>query len=849
MAQTSQHIAQIPQAVSIAASPDPSISPQLRQEAIEYLNKVKVLSEETWQACFALYIQGAGATAASPIGRDGKEKLSHELRVYCLQVVDDVLGNKPLDVVSEQDLNALYEALVAFVQTEYVEGSSEQGMTFLRNKLCYTITLVFLRLYPFSVPNFLQPFLVFLNAPESSTQANAMSPTLVTPHVLCEIAAEVHDPLLKSARAHSEERRVRDALVRDHLRGGGDTKRVMEALESLVTRGMDKINVPAWTEAVEWALRAMCSWAPWVDISIAVTPSSLNLFQRLVAHENRMLQEAGLAMYLALLRKGMKTGADKVQVLKVLNVMAFIEPLEAKSRGREDQAGLRTGLARVLCELGVEALKVTEDSEADQSSRQQAETMYNATLPFLIRFLGEDSADETTQSIMPLLNDTLRLYKKAKKANETIFTLPADKKEFVNTLLEAIVRRMQWKVDAEWGMAGEDDDDVDPEEIEAFMEMRRMLRSVVDAIAEIDPELFNNKVGGLVMDIYNAIRSNGPASVSWQQAELAVYMTYVFGETQKIGMGKEAFFIVPQEVQTLLKERSKAKSDAYRSVKKGDTNGRPTELPPPINVDFTPFPLTAQGQMLLRAVESQVFSYPHSAVNLQFFECCARYSEFFKSRKDLIQPVLEAFVDARGIHQPKPAVRQRVFYLFSKFVKDVKSSIEPSFVPAILGSMGDVLPVVAVLPQLENPEENVLIKATTGSQPFDNQLYLFEAVGTLISLLWRDPSEQLRLMEAVIGPLVRDIDAGLRKPMTGGPDDALQILQIHHLIMSIGSIAKGFPDAPEILPTQPPQWIAAFEQASDGIFRALDVMKSQRIVRDAVRARGVVPVSVTLFYR
>jgi exportin-T len=145
----------------------------------------------------------------------------------------------------------------------------------------------------------------------------------------------------------------------------------------------------------------------------------------------------------------------------------------------------------------------------------------------------------------------------------------------------------------------------------------------------------------------------------------------------------------------------------------------------------------------------------------------------------------------------------------------------------------------------------VLIKATTGSQPFDNQLYLFEAVGTLISLIWRDPSEQLRLMEAVIGPLVRDIDAGLQKPMTGGPDDALQILQIHHLIMSIGSIAKGFPDAPEILPAQPPQWIAAFEQASDGIFRALDVMKSQRIVRDAVGARFsrlfVITPLITLF--
>ncbi len=148
--------------------------------------------------------------------------------------------------------------------------------------------------------------------------------------------------------------------------------------------------------------------------------------------------------------------------------------------------------------------------------------------------------------------------------------------------------------------------------------------------------------------------------------------------------------------------------------------------------------------------------------------------------------------------------------------------------------MGDVLPVVAVLPEMESPEDNVLIKATTGSQPFDNQLYLFEAVGTLISLLWRDPSEQLRMMQAVIGPLVRDIDAGLQRPMTGGTEDALQILQIHHLVMSIGSIAKGFPDAPELLPAEAPMWISAFEQAADGIFRALDVMKSQRIVRDAV---------------
>lgn len=46
------------------------------------------------QACLTLYLQGAGASAVNSLGRDGKEKLSSELRVYCLQVVDDILGNK-----------------------------------------------------------------------------------------------------------------------------------------------------------------------------------------------------------------------------------------------------------------------------------------------------------------------------------------------------------------------------------------------------------------------------------------------------------------------------------------------------------------------------------------------------------------------------------------------------------------------------------------------------------------------------------------------------------------------------------------------------------------------------------
>lgn len=45
----SAHIEQIPQAVRIAASQDPSIDSTLKQGAVTYLNEVKERSEETWQ--------------------------------------------------------------------------------------------------------------------------------------------------------------------------------------------------------------------------------------------------------------------------------------------------------------------------------------------------------------------------------------------------------------------------------------------------------------------------------------------------------------------------------------------------------------------------------------------------------------------------------------------------------------------------------------------------------------------------------------------------------------------------------------------------------------------------------
>jgi hypothetical protein len=51
-------------------------------------------SKLTWQDCLSLYLQGAGAPAAGQQGRDGKEKLDANLRMFCQQVVDTTLTRR-----------------------------------------------------------------------------------------------------------------------------------------------------------------------------------------------------------------------------------------------------------------------------------------------------------------------------------------------------------------------------------------------------------------------------------------------------------------------------------------------------------------------------------------------------------------------------------------------------------------------------------------------------------------------------------------------------------------------------------------------------------------------------------
>lgn len=68
-----------------------------------------------------------------------------------------------------------------------------------------------------------------------------------------------------------------------------------------------------------------------------------------------------------------------------------------------------------------------------------------------------------------------------------------------------------------------------------------------------------------------------------------------------------------------------------------------------ISIDYSKYPLTPHGEMLFALVQSNISSYPHRSVTLQFFETAARYPDFFKVRRECIMPTLEAMIDTRQV--------------------------------------------------------------------------------------------------------------------------------------------------------------------------------------------------------
>ncbi|SGY86016.1 BQ5605_C009g05795 [Microbotryum silenes-dioicae] len=851
--------AQIASACQCALSP--SSAPAQRQEAYTFLQRVREAHGETWQACLALFLErhdGAG-------GQTGY-KWDGDARMFGVQVVGESLPH-----LSAEALAFVQQSLVEYFQQEYITyGKAENGVAYLKNASVHLITVLFVHTYPQQFSSFFSTFLNLLRLYSPSHQPAPTTPPPLNPltadlllRLLHDVSDEISDAQLRLNKL--PHRLAKDTELRDAVREH-DAPAIASSIWEIISESLDGISTPSSSsttlddlvglkgkrarDILEMAMRVVGDYVSWIDINLMVTPSTIALLLRALnlpsTSEALSIRTAAADALLETISKGMPPG-DKLALLSVLDIASVLGRLveerdasmlqlangkaAAGAPSDDEMDAFAEKFAKLLNGVGCELCKICEDNNASNEAKSAASVSTSSIFPLLLRLLT-DQNDQVAMAIMPFTHTLLSRYKKDKKRSQNV-PLDAERSAFLTALLKAAIVKMQYKPDDEWMLSkdGEEDD----EEL-AFLDLRKNLRQIGDAIAILDPQLYSEVIQSTIVPTIEAFEQG--ATLPWQRLELSLYLLYGFGQAILV-TGPLAFSVVPQG------ELDRAKKEAeYR-------------------VDYTAFPLSTLGELLLRACRANVVEFPHPSVALQFFEITVRYSDFFRLCPEFIGRILPSFLDEHGLHQADEMIQARMFYLFSRFIHQAKHIVQTrvsgQVIQEILSRMQDLLTINAELDASDASVEG-LVKAASTTTFFDAQLYLLESIGTLIWILNQMPDEQVTLLRAVLTPLLSELQANVR-PTASSAADYASVLKAHHLIMATGNVAKGFPDATnlKVTPTATPSgssprssgpsanisaamarstsgvWVEVFKEATESMLAAAKSMSSFVVIRDAVR--------------
>jgi exportin-T len=215
-------------------------------------------------------------------------------------------------------------------------------------------------------------------------------------------------------------------------------------------------------------------------------------------------------------------------------------------------------------------------------------------------------------------------------------------------------------------------------------------------------------------------------------------------------------------------------------------------------------------------------------------EIVVRYWSFFEVQTSLIPQVLEQFV--RLVHHNHVRVRSRSWYLFGRFVKHLRALLG-NITQTVIESISDLLPIKAEVPK-DDAEDDMSSDESDHSADavFASQLSLYEAIGSISSVSTIPIDKQVLYARSTMTPLFSDVEQHLPAAISGDPQ---ALLQIHHIIMALGTLAHGFSDwKPGSTSSAPPvvQIAEDFDRAAEAILIALEALKSSFDVRTAARS-------------
>nr|CAG8525315.1 11239_t:CDS:10 [Entrophospora candida] len=405
-----------------------------------------------------------------------------------------------------------------------------------------------------------------------------------------------------------------------------------------------------------------------------------------------------------------------------------------------------------------------------EDADQETRNVAYNQIEYLLEFLLKFLADEHDDTSSAVFPFVTALQSLLKKQKKKAGELTGEQREFLASLLKVVIIKMKYDESTECNGSDEE-----AEEEGEFLEMRKYLKQFFDAIHNMDEPIFTMFVQSAIINTLENYQKIGNES-DWRDLELSLHVLRLYGEALK---GSMSFAL-------------KQNNDVVA--------------------------LSPLGEMILKMFQCNIFTYPHPSIILSFFEIVVRYYQFFEIQPEYIPAVLKTFIDIHGLHSINLQIRSRSWFLFYKFVKSLKSKMS-NYVETVLRSIQDLLIIPIDPAAIDITDELLLTKEKAMDNTFANQLYLFETVGMLITIDSVPVGVQMEYSK-------RNLETDLK--------DKYTILQIHHLMMAIGSIAKGFPEASKgVAPTAP--WVDFMKQTTEAILIVLKSLSSEEIIRDSAR--------------
>lgn len=680
--------------------------------------------------------------------------------------------------IDEQSVLFIKEKLLTYSRNMY-SASNEQNTVdspSLQNKLTQALTSLFVITYKQSWPSFIDDFLAMTSKSGTSTPDNLVG-TAFYLRLLESIHDEIADVLMSRTGAEQKRNNELKDLVRDR-----DVQKVAKSWQDILTYWVNKNET-----LVERCLKIVGRWVNWVDISLVVNQNFLTILLQLIGRPQPSsgedsVRDAAVGCLTETIAKKMKS-SDKMDMIEFLGLGDIVaqlvsSPCLANSAASEYNVDFADAVAKLVNVTVFDIVKALEESADGSPSRTKADQQLLIFLPHLLRFFSDDY-DEPCATVIPSLTDLLTLFRKAQP-------LPAQYSAMLSPILNAVITKMRYDDTASW-----DDQQTETDGAE-FLDLRKRLQVLQKIIATIDQNLYIEMLTNVIGNTFQSLEMRG-SDVNWRDIDLALHEMYLFGELAIPNAGLYA---------------------------KSQPNGVASER------------LVA---MMTKMIQSGISSYNHPAIQLQYMEICVRYCTFFEKNTAFIPQVLEHFVGL--VHHSNIRVKTRSWYLFGRFVKHLRS-ILGNVAETVISSIADLLVIKAEVPQPDEQDDMSSDESDHSADAiFTSQLYLFEAVGTIASTTSTPIDKQVIYARTIMEPLFKNMEQALPAAQSG---DAQAILQIHHVIMALGTLAHGFsdwtPGSTSASSKRPAEEISEeFVQAAKAVLLALGSLKSSFDIRTAAR--------------